>query len=360
MPTHDPALLRILDANANRAREALRVLEDIARFALQDLTLAQRTKSLRHALGGAMSVVTNAALSAARDVEADVGTSIQGALESSRDGARGMALAAGKRLTESLRSLEECMKALAESQSASMLEHMRYDAYSVDAAFALRLVSSEKRQWRVCLLLTQSLCARPWQEVLDGALRAGVDCIQVREKTMTSRELLARVCAVRERAQAAGATTIVNDDLSVALASGADGVHLGGDDLPVRAARRCTPSAFIIGATTHSLQEAREAIEDGADYCGVGALFSTAQKPALEPAGTPYLQAFLAHFPNASHLAIGGINVLRAAQLVALGCRGVAVSSAICAAEDPAAAARELVAALRGASQPCVTEGAPS
>ncbi|MSR41274.1 MAG: thiamine phosphate synthase [Phycisphaerales bacterium] len=356
MSSTDPAILRILDANANRAREALRVLEDIARFAFDDAQLAERTKSMRHALGGALAPIANTLLAAARDVEGDVGTSIKGALESSRDGLRGVALAAGKRLTESVRSLEESMKALGESASASMFERLRYDAYILDAAFALRFGGGVKRQWSVCLLLTEALCRTSWSEVLDGALAAGVDCIQVREKTMHASALLARVCAVRERALAVGASTIVNDDLGVALASGADGVHLGCDDLPVRSARKCVPASFIIGASTHSLEEARRAIESGADYCGVGAMFATAQKPELAPTGEAYLQAYLAHFTSVPHLAIGGIDAPRAAQLSALGCRGVAVSSALCRAEDPLHAARELLSAMRSRTRESVSQ----
>ncbi len=357
---HEVAILRILDANANRAREALRVLEDIARFALEDSSLATRTKTMRHALGESLAILANVSMAAARDVAGDVGTAITGKLESKREGVRGIALAAGKRLTECLRSIEECLKALGEVRSASLVEHMRYEAYTIDAAFALRLGTSERRQWKLCLLLTQSLCVRPWREVLDGALAAGVDCIQLREKGLGASDLLKRACEVRERAQAVGASTIVNDDVGVALASGADGVHLGQEDLPVHAVRRCAPPSFIIGASTHSVLEAREAVDAGADYCGVGAMFSTSQKPLLAPAGEAYLQAFLAHFPDIAHLAIGGIDAPRAIELAKLGCRGFAVSSAICSADDPTRVAREILSALDPSRRLAAPEGSPS
>ena len=354
----ESSILRIIDANANRAREALRVLEDIARFSFNDERLAARTKDMRHALGEALSIFPNAMLAAARDVEGDVGTALQGSLESSRAGVAGVSLAAGKRLTESLRSIEESMKALSESASAKQLEALRYAAYAIDAAFALRSGASSKPQWTLCLLLTENLCATPWSDVLDAALAAGVDCIQVREKDFSTRALLHRVCEVRERAHAHGAATIVNDDLGVAIVSRADGVHFGRDDLPVRDARRCVPPEFIIGASTHSLDEAADAIDQGADYCGVGAMFSTAQKPMLVPAGEAYFNAYLARFSSVPYLAIGGIDASRAQKLAALGCRGVAVSSAICGAADPAKVAREILAAMRSAESCVPTESA--
>jgi thiamine-phosphate pyrophosphorylase len=138
----------------------------------------------------------------------------------------------------------------------------------------------------------------------------------------------------------------VNDRLDVALAAEADGVHLGTEDLPIREARRLAGGVLRIGASTHSLAEARAAIEAGADHCGVGAMYETGLKPGLAPSGEAYLRAFVAEFPRIPHLAIGGIAPGRVAALAHAGCRGVAVSSAICGAEDPAAVARAIVAEL--------------
>lgn len=209
-------------------------------------------------------------------------------------------------------------------------------------------VSAVRRQWRVCVLLTERLCARPWREVLAAALEGGADCVQVREKEISTRELAARVRAVIDLARPAGAAVVVNDRADIALACGADGVHLGQDDLPVRDARRLAGERLLVGASTHSLDEARAAVEAGADLCGVGAMFATGTKPGIAPGGTGYLRAYLASFGRVPHLAIGGITPANAPELAAAGCRGVAVSGAVCGAADPAAVVRALRSALEG------------
>jgi thiamine-phosphate diphosphorylase len=103
-----------------------------------------------------------------------------------------------------------------------------------------------------------------------------------------------------------------------------------------------------VGVSTHSLAEARAAVEAGADSCGVGAMFATALKPGIVPGGTAYLREFLAAFPRVPHLAIGGITPANVAELAACGCRGVAVSGVVCGSRDPASVVRALRAAIEG------------
>ena len=201
-------------------------------------------------------------------------------------------------------------------------------------------------QWRLCLLLTRGQCRLPWDAVLERAIAGGVDAVQVREKSLDDGELLAHARAVRAICAPRGVATIVNDRVDIALAAEADGVHLGTGDLPLRDARRIAGDALAIGASTHSLAEARAAIEAGADLCGVGAMYPSSLKPSLAPSGEAYLRAFLQEFPLFPHLAIGGIAPGRVAALARAGCRGVAVSSAICGAEDPEAVARAIGAEL--------------
>jgi thiamine-phosphate pyrophosphorylase len=201
-------------------------------------------------------------------------------------------------------------------------------------------------QWRLCLLLTRGQCMLPWESVLERAIAGGVDAVQVREKSLDDRELLSHARAVRAVCEPRGVATIVNDRVDIALASGADGVHLGTNDLSLRDARRIGGDALLYGASAHSLDEARAAIEAGADLCGVGAMYESALKPGLAPSGEAYLRAFLRDFPGFPHLAIGGIAPGRVAALARAGCRGVAVSSAICGADDPEAVARAIDAEL--------------
>jgi len=120
-------------------------------------------------------------------------------------------------------------------------------------------------------------------------------------------------------------------------------VHLGLSDLAIADARRISGRALLVGATAHNLAEARAAITTGADSCGVGAMFASTVKPNQAPAGPEWMREFAANWPNVLHLAIGGITPENAPMLRAVGCCGVAVSSCVCAAENPGAQ----VAALR-------------
>jgi thiamine-phosphate pyrophosphorylase len=338
------SVARLIDANANRAREALRVMEDAARFVLDDEPLSRALKDLRHDLRAALGRLPAGWIEANRDTPGDVGTTIKAADESQRLGLADVVIAAGKRLSEALRAMEEAGKTF-DPAFAATVEALRYRAYDIEHRLQFRMGTGRARQWRVCVLLTESLCVRPWENVLRAIIEAGVDCIQVREKTMDGGALTQRVERVIEIARPRGCSVIVNDRADVALAAGADGVHLGEHDLTIRDVRRIAGRTLLIGASTHDLDEARAAIEAGADYCGVGAMFATSLKPEREPSGAAYLRAFVDRYPDVPHLAIGGVTAENVGSLVAEGCRGVAVSSTVCGADDPGA----VVAALNEA-----------
>ncbi len=344
----DP-LLRIVDVNANRAREALRVLEDLARFLLSRQDLCAGLKAVRHDLQAALAALPADALAllAWRDTQGDVGTAVSGALEGSRAGPADLAIAAGKRLGESLRSLEECAKALHPGPTWAAIEALRYRAYDLERDLLLALGAPGARQWSLCVLVSESLCRRPWREVAMAALAGGADCLQLREKSLPDGELLARARWLVNQAVPAGAALFINDRIDIALLSGAQGVHLGQEDLPIREARRLAGGRLLIGASTHDLAEARAAVEAGADVCGVGAMFPTPTK-ARATSGEAYLRAYLADpgLARVPHLAIGGISAANAGDLAAAGCRGIAVSGCVCGADDPAAMCRALRKAL--------------
>jgi thiamine-phosphate pyrophosphorylase len=351
-----PALARILDANANRAREAMRVMEDVARFALDDAPLSAAVKTLRHDLRGVLDRLPSGWLEANRNTPEDVGTAIHVDAERERGGLPDIAVAAGKRLSESLRVMEEVLKAI-DRDGADEMQALRYRGYELDARLQKRLGAGRARQWSLCLILTESLCKLPWQTVLAAALDGGADCVQVREKGMDGGDLARRVGEVIAIARPAGAAAIVNDRADVAVACGADGVHVGQTDLSVADVRRLAGRTLLVGVSTHDMAEAAKAVEAGADYCGVGAMFASSLKPDRAPSSPAYLRAFLKHFPATPHLAIGGITPENARQIIEAGARGVAVSSAICAAADPRAAAAQLRAAFQ---EPAARPAAPS
>lgn len=328
------AVARILDANANRAREAFRVLEDSARFALEDESLCGALKSLRHDLREALAGLPAGWLEAARDTAGDVGTRLATDAERERRGLADVVTAAGKRLGESLRVIEETGKTI-DADLARKVEALRYRFYDVERDLQGRLGSGRARQWRLCLLLVEASCRRPWRTVLAEAVEAGCDCVQVREKSMDGGPLAARVRQVVETARPRQAAVIVNDRLDVALAAGADGVHLGPGDLGVADARRVAGRTLLVGASCHGLDEAGAAVTAGCDYCGVGTMFASHTKPGAPPTGPEGMRGFVERFPRVPHLAIGGIDLDNIDRVIEAGARGVAVCAAICGADRP-------------------------
>ncbi len=184
-------------------------------------------------------------------------------------------------------------------------------------------------------LVTDEACLR-YANLLDAveeALQAGVTLVQYRDKKGLGKEMLQKAMALRILCHRYQIPLIVNDRLDVALLSGADGVHLGQDDLPVEEARRLTGPDFIIGATAHNVQEALAAQAAGADYLGCGAVFATETKHDTVPLGLEGLRAIrkAVHIPIAG---IAGVTAKNYRQVLATGADGAAVVSAILGTED--------------------------
>ena len=329
---------RILDACGNRAREALRVVEDYARFALDDAFLVRELKTLRHDLTAALESAGPMPLLEARETLGDVGTTIATAAESRRESPLHVAQVNLKRLQEALRSLEEFSKTINSGLGAA-LEKIRYHSYTLERII---LLGSKSRQRladaRLYLLLSGSTCAAALDYVIAEAAAGGVDMVQLREKELPDRELLERARQVRRWTREAGVLFIVNDRPDIARLADADGVHLGHNDLSVHAARRIIGPDALIGVSTHSIEQVRQAIRDGANYLGVGPVFPSRTKsfgefPGLELGRQAAAETTLPWF------ALGGITAENVADVVSAGAKRVAVSSAICAADEPRAAA---------------------
>ena len=185
---------------------------------------------------------------------------------------------------------------------------------------------------------------------LDAVLEAGAPAVQVRVKDRADRDHLDVARAVVGRCRAAGATCVVNDRVDIALAAGADGVHLGLTDLPVAAARELAGERLLIGGTARDPATARRLAAEGADYLGAGPTFATRTKDGLpEPLGPARVGAIAAAV-GIPVLAISGITAERLPQVLDTGVHGVAVTGAVMDAPDPAAATTQLLALLAGPS----------
>ncbi len=344
---------RILDANANRAREALRVIEDLARFGLDDASVAGPAKEMRSRLARTMRRFPPEALLVSRDTPGDVGTELTSPTEAERADAPAVADAACKRLSEALRTLEEYAKVAAKATGAgpetpAAFQALRYDAYTLQQRVGLRLAGAGRfERVRLYVLVTSALCRREPVATAEAAIAGGADCIQLREKEMPDREVLALARGLREITQPADVMLIINDRADIAAAASADGVHLGQADLPIAAARRLLRAGAVAGKSTHDIDQARAAAGEGADYIAVGPMFPTATKDAGAVAGVEVLRKVAGEI-KLPIVAVGGITAGNVAGIVAAGAGRVAVCSAVIAAEDPAAAAAEIKRHLPG------------
>jgi len=202
----------------------------------------------------------------------------------------------------------------------------------------------DPRHLSLCVITDRRLSrARTVATIVRQALTGGAPIIQLREKELPAREVFELALELRRITREAGALFIVNDRVDIAAASGADGVHLGQDDLPVAAARRLLGAGALVGISARTVEQARRAERDGADYLGVGPVYDArSTKPdALEAQGVELIRT-VGTGSDLPIVAIGGISAGRAAAPVRAGAAGVAVISAVVAADDVAGAAREL------------------
>ena len=340
--------LRIIDANLNRAREALRVVEEHARFVLDDAELATALKALRHELRQLAGHWTSDELLAARDILGDVGRETKTAAELERHDAGQVAAAALSRLGEALRVIEEYAK-LDQPEAARLAERLRYQSYELTQRAVLR--AEPRRRFRntgLYVIVSERACRGPWRQVARAALAGGAGCLQLREKELPDAELLRRARWLRGLTREHDALLIINDRPDVALLSGADGVHVGQDDLPVAQVRRVAGARLLVGKSTHTPAQFDAALAEGPDYVAVGPMFASGTKPQVAVAGTELLAGALKR-TALPVVAIGGIDAENVDVLLRLGAQHVCVCAAVVAAADAQRAARQLVERLAAA-----------
>ena len=336
---------RALDASANRAGEALRVIEDTLRFMLDDPFLTQQAKDLRHDLAALLARGDLQQRITGRDVTGDVGAGSRAAAALGRTAPLDLVAANAARAAQALRSLEECAGLVAPA-AVGGFEQLRYRLYTLErAAIGAARAADRLAGISLCVLVDGGEDEWRFAALVESLFAAGVHMIQLRDKTLSAPLLVARARAAleiaRQRALEQGERplVVVNDRADVAAAVGADGVHTGADDLPMPLVRRVIGPHALSGRTAHSLAEAEAAVLAGADYLGVGPCFPTTTKSFPSFAAPEFLRG-VADTIGLPAFAIGGITLERLPELHSLGIRRVAVASAITQAADPAAAAR--------------------
>jgi thiamine-phosphate pyrophosphorylase len=340
-------ILRIIDANLNRIGEGLRALEDVARLLLNDAALTQQLKTMRHEIISGDRAF-NQQLIQARDSQGDVGIAIEAPVEEKQRELPLMVVANARRVQESLRIMEELAKVKDTTLKleSEKFKQARFNIYTVEQTLLARLLRQDKIKQIAglyAIIDSQALKGRSQTEVVSQVIRGGARTIQLRDKLHSKKELLPIAQQLKKLCAEHNVLFIINDYLDIALASDADGLHLGQDDLPTKEARKLLPIDKILGCSTTTVDQATVAQADGADYIAVGSMYPTPSKATAKVVGLERLRQ-VRQAVTLPLVAIGGINKDNTAEVIAAGANSVAVISAILQAENVEKAARQIAA----------------
>ncbi len=327
------AIVRVIDAATNRAKEGLRVVEDLVRFAWNDAHLMQQIKSTRHRteqLVGQLERANQWDRVRSRNATDDVGVTVKTSDESTRSGLGTLLRANLRRSQEALRTLSECTKSVRHaSEIACQFEQLRFEVYQLETAV---LTTDQNRQRmqsvHICALIDQRSSLADFQQHAERLVDAGVGMIQLRTKYVTDREQLLLARHLRRVTKDTKCILIINDRADIAAAVDADGVHLGQDDMPIADARAVVGPRRLIGASTHSLEQAQAAVLAGADYIGVGPVFVSDTKSFDQFPGIQLVEQ-VAENIGLPAFAIGGIDHENVHAIADAGLRRVAVHAAL-------------------------------
>jgi thiamine-phosphate pyrophosphorylase len=336
---------RIIDANLNRAGEGLHLLEEIARMMLNDAALTQQLKAIRHEiLRGDLAF--NQQLIQSRDSESDVGFDIEVGEDKQRELPTAV-VANARRVQEALRILEEMAKVPGTTPEldSDKFKQARFALYSIEQELLSKLLRQDKKgrlTGLYAIIDSQFLGKRSHTKVAEELIKGGANVIQLRDKFTPKAELLPIAQKMRKLCADKGILFIVNDHLDMALACGADGLHLGQEDLPLSIARKLLPMDMVLGGSVNTVEQAKSAEAEGADYIAVGSMYPTTSKEKPQVVGVGRLKQ-VRGVVSLPLVAIGGINKDNASEVASNGADAVAVISALLGAKDIAEAARRII-----------------
>ncbi len=340
----EKSVMRIIDANLNRACEGLRVLEDVVRFAYNNNRLTLRIKRQRHRLRELFSKEMIDATTIERDAEGDVGRT-PSKLEDKRENLSEIVTCNMKRVEESMRSLEEFSK-LFSTKKAQQMKSMRFNLYSIEKDVQKLLYTKKGLRKKGIYVILPDRKKSEILSIVKSIVDAPVSAVQLRSKRLSASELIKLGRVIRNITAKNGIQFIINNRVDIALALAADGVHIGQDDISVKDARKLAGYLFMIGVSTHSIVEAKKAERDGADYIAFGSIFETTSKSNAVIQGIKKLKKLRSEV-DIPVVAIGGINDKNIGEVSSAGADYAAVISYISDAENPATAVRKLFRKFR-------------
>ncbi len=331
--TDRAVILRVLDANANRCAEGLRVVEEIARFSMQDASLTAGLKEVRHQARRGVEALAQGALRH-RDSAGDVARGSATASELSRSSLAAVARANFARAEEALRVLEEFGK-LIDEDGSRLFKSLRFTLYAIERGFFAEAAGAARmpRSPFLYAILDRSVVDRGSVAAVAGALvSAGVGMIQYRAKRTGVEERRRDVVAILEKARSASIPVIVNDDVELAAETGADGVHVGAEDVPPGEARSIVGPGRIVGVSVTTLDELARVPPDAVDYVGIGPVYPSPTKPEARVLGVEFVRSVRSRTPLPL-VAVGGIRAENALEVIDAGANGIAAVSALLAGD---------------------------
>jgi thiamine-phosphate pyrophosphorylase len=344
-------IYRILDANLDRAREAVRTIEEWCRFGLEDLELCDRCKQMRQEL----AQWHREEFRRARNTPDDPATGLSHANEVNRPDVQSVLRANMGRLQEALRVLEEYGKVIDRNFGEAM-KQMRYQVYTLESQLLayenakqeINNIGELRRQkLRSAKLYLVTMPVDNIVSVVESALQGGVQIVQYRQKEGEDGTRLAIAQQLCDICHQYEALFLVNDRVDIAIAVGADGIHVGQTDLPISAVRQILntnggdASEYIIGQSTTNPQELDIALNNQVDYVGVGPVLATPTKPNKAASGYEYVKYAAANI-DIPWFAIGGIDEHNLGEAIAAGAERVAVVRALMKAEHPDLIAQQM------------------
>ncbi len=323
-------VLRILDANANRCAEGLRVIEELARFSLADEALQRNIKRMRHDVREAVRRF-GIGLLESRDSVMDVGRKVTSRTERGRDSLDQVAQANFSRVQEALRVLEEYGK-LIDPDVSSRFKALRFEIYATQRELGLehnRPMRIPSAPFLYAIFDRSLVGSDSIRSTMEALLEGGVGMIQYRAKEIGPKRRREELEQIIEAAGSASVPVIVNDDPSLASETGAHGVHLGKDDPPAEEARALLGPEAIIGSSVHTRSEFDSLALGAVDYIAVGSIFESPTKPDAPVCGIDFLISIRRLARELPLVAIGGIDAENAGSVLDAGADGIALVSAL-------------------------------
>jgi len=341
-PPFDNRIAQLIDANLDRAREGLRVMEDWCRFGLKRSDFSIQIKGWRQQLGAHHHNIYRKA----RLTSEDPAMGVPHPLQKQRATPEEIFIANSSRVQEALRVLEEFTR-ITDPMLSEIAAKIRYETYEIE----VEVLNSKEGMYRRNILKDCSLYLitankEDLKETVLKCLLSGVQIVQYREKTLNDIEKINQAKDIASLCKKYNSLFIVNDRIDIALAVNADGIHLGQEDIPTKIARQILGSEKIIGRSTHSFEEIKDAEEEGCDYIGIGPIFPSKTKKIRHPLGIDYLKEGFKRTLLPS-FAIGGINSSNINKLNEIENLRIAVSDAIINSNDPYTKSKEFFKFLK-------------